>query len=351
MTGLLDTFDVDRLQTLIAGFREIRVAVLGDFFLDMYFDLDPALIERSVETGRYAHQVTGIRCAAGAAGTVVNNLAALGARELMALGITGQDGNGWELRQSLAALGCDITHLHAEPACMTPAYIKPCDSTRPGLDGEHDRYDIKNRCPLPAGVGETLLASLDAVLPHIDALIVMDQIPEEGCGVMSNALIAALADRAPQWPKIIFWADSRRRIHLYRNVIVKANQFELINEANPQPGFSVPEDVLATAAEALATKNGAPVFVTSEHRGVRVSSPASVIVPSVNVPGPIDSTGAGDAFTAGAVLALAAGATHAEAALVGNLAASVAIRQLGRTGTATPAELIDALASWRKQQL
>ena len=67
----------NRLHQLIERFDSCRIAVLGDFFLDKYLDTDPALVETSVETGKEAHQVVRIRCSPGAAGTVVNNLAAL----------------------------------------------------------------------------------------------------------------------------------------------------------------------------------------------------------------------------------------------------------------------------------
>ena len=52
--------------------------MVGDFFLDAYFDCDPHLNEPSVETGKTAYQVVRTRRQAGAAGTVVANLAALG---------------------------------------------------------------------------------------------------------------------------------------------------------------------------------------------------------------------------------------------------------------------------------
>ena len=75
----------DRLQEIIRSFEKSRIAVMGDYFLDKYLDVDPALAELSVETGKTAHQVVGIRCSPGAAGTVVNNLAALTAGQLHVL--------------------------------------------------------------------------------------------------------------------------------------------------------------------------------------------------------------------------------------------------------------------------
>ena len=80
-----------------------------------------------------------------------------------------------------------------------------------------------------------------------------------------------------------------------------------------------------------------------------VSDPEPTHVPGVRVEGPIDPTGAGDSVTAGAVLALAAGAALPEAALVGNLVASITIQQLATTGTARPDQLPDRLEMWLRR--
>lgn len=349
MTFALRAFDENRLASLVARFRTLRVAVLGDFFLDKYLDVDPALAEPSLETGRTAHQVVAIRHAPGAAGTVVNNLASLGAGRIVTVGFTGSDGEGWELRQDLAALGCDLTHMHRAPECVTPTYLKPCDRLRPGLEGEHNRYDIKNQRPTPAHLEQALRVSLGEVLPEVDALIVMDQVREAERGALTAQLIDDLAGWATRFPKVILWADSRGRIRRYRNVMVKVNQFELAGVADPEPGASIADPVIHAETERLALQLGAPVFATAGERGVRVSGPDPVTVPSVRVSGPVDPTGAGDSFTAGAVLALASGATRPEAALVGNLVASVTVRQLATTGTASPADLFPALALWKEQ--
>ena len=71
-----------RLKELLDRFPSQRIAVIGDYFLDKYLETDPALIEQSVETGLPANQVVSVRCHAGAAGTGVNNLAALGVESL-----------------------------------------------------------------------------------------------------------------------------------------------------------------------------------------------------------------------------------------------------------------------------
>ena len=85
-----------RLQEIVARFPSLRIAVIGDFFLDKYLDVDPSLGEVSLETGKTAHQVVAVRHSPGAAGTVVSNLAALGAGTLHAIGLTGDDGESYD---------------------------------------------------------------------------------------------------------------------------------------------------------------------------------------------------------------------------------------------------------------
>ncbi|HUG92914.1 MAG TPA: PfkB family carbohydrate kinase [Planctomycetaceae bacterium] len=339
-----------RLDDLLDGFPACRVAVVGDFFLDKYLDIDPSLAEPSVETGKTAHQVAAVRTSPGAAGTVVNNLSALGTGTIHAIGAIGDDGEGYDLRRGLEARGASTAGLMASPALMTPTYLKPRDRTVAGLAGEHERYDTKNRQPTPPDVVQRVIAALDSVLGDLDAVIVADQVVEPECGVVTARLRGELADRARSRGNVVFWADSRARIHEFRRVITKPNQFEAVGRTWPSPGEVVPLDALRQAVAGLRARSGAPVCATCGERGAVVSDEELSLVPGVRLDGPIDPTGAGDSVTAGAVLALAAGATLAEAALVGVLAASITVQQLGTTGTATREQLAGRLPAWRRQQ-
>ena len=336
----------ERLDELTAKFPESRIAVLGDFFLDKYLDVDPALAEVSVETGKTAHQVTAIRCSPGAAGTVVSNLAALGAGSLHAIGLTGDDGESYELRAGLARLGCTAEHLHYDPARRTPTYLKPRDFDDPSLAGEHERYDTKNRDATPEAIEQQIVNSLDALLPQIDAVIVADQIEQPECGVVTAAVREALAARAKRHADVIFWADSRRQIREFRHLIIKPNQFEAVGKEDPLPGDAVDPDQLRAAIDRLRRQTGAPIFATCGADGMVVSDPELMVVPGVRVEGPTDPTGAGDSATAGAVLALTAGAGFPEAALLGNLVASITVEQLATTGTARVEQLPPRLRRW-----
>jgi bifunctional ADP-heptose synthase (sugar kinase/adenylyltransferase) len=341
---------IHRLNELLEQFPRHRIAVLGDFFLDKYLEVEPELAEPSLETGRVAHQVLSVRRYPGAAGTVVNNLAALGAGELYAIGAVGDDGEAFDLCQGLNHIRCSTEGLLRCPELLTPTYLKPHDHNVAGLAGEHSRYDTKNRVPTPQSIVDRVAIELERVLPQVDALLIMDQVESSECGVVTSKLRDHIADLAHRFSKVIFWADSRRHIRLFRNAIIKANQFEAVHRLNPAVGEEVSLEELRRLVPTLRNENRAPVFVTCGERGILTSDPEVILVPGVRVTGPIDPTGAGDSASAGAVMSLCSGATPSEAALLANLVASITIQQLGTTGSASPDQVRAALAVWHAQQ-
>lgn len=342
----------ERLKELLSQFPSRRIAVFGDYFLDRYLDFDSELAEVSLETGKTANQVVDVRHSPGAAGTVVCNLHALGCQNITTAGFSGDDGEGYELRQDLTSMSCIMDHLLQVPERRTPVYCKPRDIRVPGLTGESERYDTKNRQTLPRWVEEKLITSLDAVLSQTDALIILDQVEENNCGAVTDRIRARLTELASNHPNLIFWVDSRNRISEYSGVIIKPNQHEAIAAAFPDRPDEVTDDLVIQAGRILSERSGRPVFVTRAEHGMLVfNGDGCESIQAVQVDGQIDPTGAGDSATASAVLTLASGGTLAEAALMANLVASITIQQLGTTGTATPEQIINRLDTWRAQHL
>ncbi len=193
---------VERLDELLSTFPTRKIAVFGDYFLDRYLDFDSELAEISLETGKTANQVVAVRHSPGAAGTVVCNLRALGCGRIFNVGFCGDDGEGYELRQDLNALACDTDHLQIVAERRTPVYCKPRNIRAPGLDGESERFDTKNRQALPQWVEDKLAASLDTILRDLDALIVLDQVEEPECGVVTRGMRARLGELASEHPDL-----------------------------------------------------------------------------------------------------------------------------------------------------
>ena len=332
---------------MVDAFPSVKIGVLGDFFLDHYLEVEPTLAEPSVETGKVAHQVVAQRSSAGAAGTVVNNLAALGVQHLFAFGAIGDDGYGSQLERELKQVGCSTEGLVASPDIMTPVYMKPVDRGQRGLDAEHSRYDIRNRKPTPDGVVEQVLANTEARLADLDALIVVDQIEDERCETVTPIVRDWLNLKTRANSKTVFWADSRFHITDFQGAWIKPNQFEAVGHVPQGPDDQVDGEALADALLRLRKNNGAPVTVTLGDQGLWISDPAPKHLPAFPVDGPIDTTGAGDSLTAGMVAALCTGASQEEAGWMGNLVASITIEQLGTTGTASPHKVLERFNKWR----
>jgi len=317
------------IEHVLAAIPHRTVGLLGDLFLDRYLDIDPARDELSVETGLTAYQVVGVRAYPGALGTVLNNLAALGVGRIVPIAAIGDDGEGYELRQALAATaGVELDGVFAAPGRRTPTYTKPMYGMK-----ELNRLDIKTRTSTPVAVEDTIIGLLEAAWPRLDALIVLDQVSEVDCGVVTKRVRDRLAELGERDPTKFVLADSREQIGLFRNVCVKPNRAE-------SQRIHMEMTSVADPWTQICRHVGGAVFETNGPAGIRLAAdPTAVnakLIPAYPVSGPIDICGAGDSCSAGITCAMVAGATHEQAAAFGNLVASITIQQIGVTGTAPP---------------
>lgn len=325
----------DRLTRILSSFPNRTVLVVGDFFLDKYLIIEHDLAEISLETGLEAHQVVEVRCSPGAAGTVTNNLRAMGVN-VIALTVIGDDGEGFELLKKLDASGVDLDALIIRGDRFTPTYTKPMLRERDGSAHELNRLDIKNRTKTPTEVEDRLIAQLRGLLPRVHGVIIADQVPEADCGVITARVREELCSLARAYPTVVFAADSRERIGLFEDVILKPNEREATRAIHGPNAAALDRPGVLACGEALYRKAGQPVFLTLGADGlVAFHMDGPTAIPAVQVEGPIDIVGAGDATMAGIVAALCSGATVPEAGEIGCLAAGVTIQQIGTTGTAS----------------
>jgi rfaE bifunctional protein kinase chain/domain len=325
------------LEHILTTIPRLRIGVLGDLFLDRYLDIDAALTEPSLETGLDAYQVVRVRPYPGAAGTVLNNLAALGVGAVVPMAVIGDDGEGYELRQALAAL--PAVRLDSVLKCSerrTPTYTKPLLLEAGAAPRELNRLDIKNRTRLGGVAENAVLAALDSIWPTLDALVVVDQVSERDCGVVTERVRERLAHLGASQPDKVILADSRERIGAFRNVSAKPNAAECRGALGQDADAKVDE-----AAAALARHIGGTVFCTCGGDGIWIAAPGHEPhrVPAIPVDGPIDTVGAGDSTSAALACAIASGAGAVEAAAFANLVASITIQQIGVTGTASPEQV------------
>src|SRR5439155_23140876 len=154
-------------------------------------------------------------------------LAALGVGSVYPVSLLGEDSEGYEVRKALDALGVvEPRWLYTTAARRTPTYTKPLLHEQGRAPRELNRLDIKNRVPLPPDLEHILLLALNEAWRQVDALIVLDQVSEADCGVVTRRVRAILTERAEAEPGKFVLADSRERIGSFRGVCLKPNERE-----------------------------------------------------------------------------------------------------------------------------
>ena len=323
--------DWKRVGELYAG---LRIAVVGDFCLDRYLEIDASREEVSIETGLPVRNVVRVRAQPGAAGTVLNNLSALGVGRILPVGFCGDDGEGFELRRALGAtrgVDLDAGTFLTTPERRTFTYCKPIVVAEGIPPVELERLDSKNWTETPERVSVDLVRALEAVVEEVDAVVVMDQVDRAGTGAVTPLVLDLLGRLAAKGRVVI--ADSRRGLRGYPSMCFKMNAHEFAIFAGRE-GLAEVEMEAAVRHEAMVL--GHPLVVTLAERGMlgATADGAVVQVPCLPLRGEIDVVGAGDSVTANLAAALGAGLPMSDALLMANAAASCVVHQLGTTGVA-----------------
>jgi rfaE bifunctional protein kinase chain/domain len=319
------------IPEILAAFPKLRVLVAGDVCLDRWCRYDPTLSDPSRETGIPRIGVVSTEVTAGAAGTIANNLAALGAGQVAVLGMVGNDGFGYELRSALDARGISHELLVDAPGVPTFTYTKLINAQTDEED--LPRVDFVYTNPLPESVERELIARLNGAVHEYDLILVSDQAETTQGGVVTPAMREALARIALARPDQLIWVDSRLRAEHFRHTVVKPNQQEAEAASMRTLGrVDYPELRRHMQARCLIVTHGA--------KGARVvDDSGEQWVPAKAVPNPVDICGAGDSFSAGAAMALAVTGDPLQATRFGNLVAGITIMKKG-TGTASPQEVV-----------
>jgi D-beta-D-heptose 7-phosphate kinase/D-beta-D-heptose 1-phosphate adenosyltransferase len=270
---------------------------------------------------------------AGGASNVAANAVALGASACIA-GVIGSDEMGIRLTDCLVRLGADTTGLVADPARPTTR------KTRIIAHGQQVvRVDHEDRSPIsPATADALLLAALDAA-NEVDAVLFSDY----NKGTLSAELVAMTTAAVRARGGVTVANPKPQNISLFQGLdLVSLNQAE----AEAVAGQPIVEgDTLQDVGCRLLALVGCDgVFVTRGGNGIDVfESDGSHLHVSGITQEVYDVAGAGDSVVATAALALAAGATCAEAAVLANYAGNAKVRKLG----VVPVTRDDIRAIWR----
>jgi rfaE bifunctional protein kinase chain/domain len=325
----------EKVDQILREMPTARVGVIGDFCLDVYYDLTRESGEFSLETGKEVHYARNLRSAPGGASNVVQNLAALGAGELRAFGLLGNDLFGRDLRYQLEALGVHTQGLHTQSDSWdTFTFVKPLE------DGvELDRIDFGDGNQPDESVQQRILEELAGRIGNLDVLIINQQ-------HVSPLINRFMADRLNQLlsqnPGCKSVVDCRDIAMLLESDVLKLNTFEVARILGSAPFDGSSTEICREKGLEIQRKLNRAVIVTRGQYGVFVSDSGEAHeIRGIHIPGETDPVGAGDTFVSCLAASMATGASLVDAAALSNIAAAVVVQKLQQTGTATPQEILE----------
>jgi D-beta-D-heptose 7-phosphate kinase/D-beta-D-heptose 1-phosphate adenosyltransferase len=331
---LVDRLSPDRLDALLERMRSVRVLVLGDLMLDVY--LRGTASRLSPEAPVPVVRISDEWRALGGAANVASNVVSLGANCELA-GCIGTDRAGEQLREDLARLGIGSRGLLLVEG--RPTTVKTRIMAR---QYQIARYDREVEDDLDAAAAAGLVATIEALLPDTDAIVLEDY----NKGVLVPEVIRAAIDAGAKRGIPVVVDPKAKNFFAYGGATVfKPNLVELgaalrapvladdpawLERVRAELGCSHLLVTLGEGGMALATAEGEYLRVPTSARSV------------------FDVSGAGDTVTAVVATALGAGASIAEAAILANHAAGIEVGKVG-VATVSPEELREAILQYQNR--
>ena len=308
------------LAGLVRRFPDARVLVLGDVMLDRY--VVGSSIRLSPEAPIPILRPAARRATLGGAANVALNIATLGGCAVLA-GVIGDDAAGAEVATLLAVVGGIEPQLVVAPGRPTTAKTR-------FMAGSHQllRLDEETVEPIGAETQAALLGRYAAALRGVNVVVLSDYAKGVLCDDVLRAVLAAA-----QASGVTVIADPKRpEFSAYRGAAVltpNEHEVQIATRIDAEPD----EGAERAGACALDQMGGEAVLVTRSKKGLTlVRRNRSVLHLPARAREVADVSGAGDTLVATLAVALGAGASLTEAAVLANVTAGISV---GKQGTAT----------------
>lgn len=327
----MERLSPERAREILDAAEGVRVLVVGDLMLDRY--ISGSVHRISPEAPVPVVAVEEESSAVGGAGNVAANVAALGAT-CTVVGTAGHDAAGELLRHELEATGVRTEGLVVSRDRPTTVKTRVLARRQQVV-----RFDHEVERDLEGELADAVRRTVEELAPDSHVLVMEDY----NKGVLVPPVIEAViqAGEARSIPSVV--DPKRRNFFAYRGVTVfKPNAKEL---ADALGEFLHPDDGewMERTRDRLACTH---LLLTLGERGMALQTGAGefVRVPTV-ARGVYDVSGAGDTVTAVMAVAMAAGATAPEAAVLANHAAAIEVTKPG-VATVEPEEILTHVAAF-----
>ena len=282
------------------------------------------------------YDTTDVRLGGGA--NAVHNIRTLGGAPLP-VGVVGNDDHGRRLRRLLKDKGIPASMVLAAPAYATPVKTRILGGGVHAIKQQMVRIDKITHLPEGSVARRGVLRALRAFRGPLDGVLVSDY----GFGLVGPDVVEAAIALARR-RRVPVTVDSRHALLRFRGMTAATPNEPEVEEAL---GVTIGHDTgrLERAGRTLLRRLGAAaVLITRGSDGMALFEPGRppLHIPIYGSDEVADVTGAGDTVIATFTLALAAGATPAEASRLANYAGGIVVTKRG-TATVSAAELLAAI--------
>lgn len=324
----------ERIIEIFEQIKALRVAVIGDFALDFYYEINQQTSEYSVETGKEVFWARNPKTSLGGAGNVGANLAALGVGSIFPFGFIGNDLFGREILNLFNRIGANDKNILHVKYWNTCTYTKPLETNK-----EQNRIDFGTNNECDEADFEHLLSNLEMQLHNLDLLIINQQFPKP---LLTESRIEKLNLLFEKHPSCKVIADLRTNGLSIQNTVLKVNVDEMAKLLNINNLAEENEKDCSVFIKKLSEITHNYILLTRGEFGIMFYDKKEVYQSNaLKINEEIDTVGAGDTVVASFSTAYQSGASIAESLEIANLAASVSIRKLKQTGTASLKEILE----------
>ena len=303
--------------------KEPKILVIGDFAIDEMVFGQTERISREAPVLILEHTETKIIL--GTASNAANNISSLNLGKVGAIGVLGDDYYGKVLINALneAKINTDFMVVDKERKTTTKTRIS--GSCSQSVTQQIVRIDRQTKTPVTGEVEKKIIENIKKAMPMYDGVILSDY----HLGCLTQNVITSAIEEAKKLNKIIV-ADIQKEMEKYKGVTaITPNQPDTEKFVSK---FIKDDKTLNEAGLELMNKlDLKTLLITRGENGMAVFEKGKepVKIPAFNKKEVFDVTGAGDTVVAAFTLALCAGFSAKEAAIIGNTAASIVIRHFG----------------------
>lgn len=328
--------DKEKLRGIINKLSDAKILVVGDLALDEMVYGDTERISREAPVLILQHTHT--KFILGGASNAAHNVSKINDGKVSVVGIVGDDYQANDLKQAFCDANIDCSSLITDKKRKTITKTRISGSCSHSITQQIVRIDRQTNAPISKEIEQKLMQEIERLIPDYDAVILSDY----HIGTLSDNVINAVITSAKKFKKKIV-VDAQRNLDRYYGV---TSMTPNLPDTQKHVGFYLKsKDDFLKAGNILLEQSGAEaVLITCGAEGMVVvdNNGKYTHIPVFNKAEVFDVTGAGDTVTALYTLALAVGAEPVYAAIVGNIAAGIVVKQFG-CATTTVDEIMNCI--------